>query len=220
LVRSLDPNCLINSRILMTHPDIAKKVDFLSMGDNVFPTTKFNQPWETSGTMNHSWGYHQLDYYWEPTKSLLSKLIGNVSRNGNFQLNIGPMADGTFPKASIRRLREIGAWLYVNGEAVYNVKPTPLNDLNLNWGFITRTTTNANQYKLFLHVLKWPENGELVVNGADTLPANAFILESGQQLGFIPYPEGGITIKLPHEPVDTNITVIEIDLKESSSDHN
>jgi len=34
------------------------------------------------------------------------------------------MADGTFPKASVRRLREIGAWLYVNGDAVYGSGPS------------------------------------------------------------------------------------------------
>jgi alpha-L-fucosidase len=212
LVRNLDPNCLINSRILMTHPDIAQKVDFLSMGDNVFPTTMFNQPWETSGTMNYSWGYHQLDYHWETTKSLLSKLIGNVSRNGNFQLNIGPMADGTFPKASIRRLREMGAWFFVNGEAVYNAKPTELNDANLIWGFITKSSLDTNNSKLYLYVTKWPDNRELEIKGIDILPSKVSILETGQQLNFIPYPQGGITIQLPFEPVDSNITVIEIDL--------
>jgi len=209
LVRKLDPNCLINSRILMRHPDIASKVDFLSMGDNEFPTDIINQPWETSGTMNYSWGYHQLDYHWETPKSLIAKLVGNVSRNGNFQLNIGPMAVGTFPKASVRRLREIGAWLYVNGDAVYGSGPSQA--ISDNWGFIICKKQEANKNRLYLNIVNWPENRELVVKGIDELPEKVYLLETGQQLDFIPYPENGMTIRLPNTPIDPNITVVVIE---------
>jgi len=209
LVRKLDPNCLINSRILMRHPDIAKKVDFLSMGDNEFPLDVINQPWETSGTMNYSWGNHQLDYHWETPKSLISKLLGNVSKNGNFQLNIGPMADGTFPKASVRRLREIGAWLYVNGEAVYGSGPSQTKSDN--WGFITQKKQRENKNRLYLNIVNWPETRELVVKRIDLLPKKVYLLETGQSLDYIPYPENGITIRLPNTPIDPNITVVALE---------
>ncbi len=209
LVRKLDPNCLINSRILMRHPDIARKVDFLSMGDNEFPSDIINQPWETSGTMNYSWGYHQLDYHWETPKSLIAKLVGNVSRNGNFQLNIGPMPDGTFPKASIRRLREIGAWLYVNGDAVYASGPGKAKGDK--WGFVTQKKQNEGINRVYLNIVNWPENRELVVNGIDKLPQKVYLLETGQQLDFIPYPENGITIRLPNTAIDPNSTVVVVE---------
>lgn len=209
LVRKLDPNCLINSRILMRHPDIAQKVDYLSMADNDFPNEVINQPWETSGTINHSWGYHQLDHNWETTKSLLAKLIGNVSRNGNFQLNIGPMADGTFPKASIRRLREIGAWMCVNGDAVYG--SGAFQARSENWGFITCKQQDANKNRLYLNIVDWPENRELVVKGISLLPTKVYLLETQQQLDFIPYPENGITIWLPQTAIDPNITVVVVE---------
>ncbi len=209
LVRKLDPNCLINSRILMRHPDIALKVDFLSMGDNEFPSDIINQPWETSGTMNYSWGYHQLDYHWETPKSLIAKLVGNVSRNGNFQLNIGPMPDGTFPKASVRRLREIGAWLYVNGDAVYASGPGKAKGDK--WGFVTQKKQNEGINRVYLNIVNWPENRELVVNGIDKLPQKVYLLETGQQLDFIPYPENGLTIRLPNTAIDPNSTVVVVE---------
>jgi alpha-L-fucosidase len=193
----------------MRHPDIAKKVDFLSMGDNEFPSDIINQPWETSGTMNHSWGYHQLDYHLETTQSLLAKLLGNVSRNGNFQLNIGPMADGTFPKASVRRLREIGAWLYVNGEAVYGAGPSVVKGDK--WGFVTRKVQETNKNRLFLNIVNWPENRELVVKGIDRLPEKVYLLETGQKLDFVPYTENGMTIRLPNNPIDSNVTVVMVE---------
>jgi alpha-L-fucosidase len=43
-----------------------------------------------------------------------------VSKNGNFLLDVGPRADGTIPEIMQTRLRETGAWLHTNGEAIYN----------------------------------------------------------------------------------------------------
>ncbi len=209
LVRALDPDCLINSRILMKHPDIADKVDFISMGDNHFPKNTISMPWETSGTMNRSWGYHQWDYHWEPTGELLKKLVGNVSRNGNFQLNIGPKGNGEFPLASIRRLGEIGAWMAVNGEAIYASLPNPIADQD--WGYITSRPMNDHLTRLYLHIEKWPQNGEIRVHGVRVLPEQVFVLESQQSLLFAPH-HGSVTITLPHTPVDPKLTVVVMDV--------
>jgi alpha-L-fucosidase len=37
-------------------------------------------------------------------------------------LNVGPTAEGLIPQPSIERLREMGSWLEVNGEAIYGAK--------------------------------------------------------------------------------------------------
>ena len=50
-------------------------------------------------------------------------LIDIVSKNGGLLLNIGPKADGTIPEREVQMLREIGAWLQVNGEAIYGTRP-------------------------------------------------------------------------------------------------
>lgn len=207
-VRRLDPDCLINSRILQRHPDINDKVDFISMGDNSFPTEAIDKPWETSGTMNHSWGFHQLAFDWEPAGGLLRKLMGNVSRNGNFQMNIGPMADGKFPPASVRRLREMGAWLHVNGDAVYSSMPNPLFEEN--WGFITWKEENGTA-RVYLSVTDWPENRRLVARGIDILPEKIYVLETGQVLDFL-LDHSRVVIQLPVNPPDENITVIVMEM--------
>lgn len=81
LVRETKPDCLINSRI-----GTREGIDYLSMGDNSFPAKGFDMPWETSGTLNHSWGYHRLDFKWKPTPQLIRHLVDNTSRGGNYQL--------------------------------------------------------------------------------------------------------------------------------------
>lgn len=54
------------------------------------------------------------------TEEVVHSLVDIVSKNGNFLLDIGPRADGTIPEIMQTRLRETGAWLAVNGEAIYD----------------------------------------------------------------------------------------------------
>jgi alpha-L-fucosidase len=51
------------------------------------------------------------------------KIIENVSKNGNYLLNISPRADGTIPQEQQDVLLAIGKWLEVNGEAIYYTRP-------------------------------------------------------------------------------------------------
>ena len=82
------------------------------------PTT--GRPTPPSAT--HRWGYIEHDTFKSP-EFLVHQLIDIVSKNGNLLLNFGPRSDGTIPDEVRTTLLEMGAWLKVNGEAIYGTTP-------------------------------------------------------------------------------------------------
>lgn len=79
--------------------------------------------WQTDTALAiNSWGYTEGNQY-KTTDSVVDDLIDIVSKNGALLLNVGPKADGTIPEPEQKMLREIGAWLRANGEAIYETRP-------------------------------------------------------------------------------------------------
>lgn len=70
----------------------------------------------------NSWGYTQGNDFKTPYE-LICNLIDVVSKNGCLMLNVGPKADGTICPEEAAVLREIGKWLQINGEAIYDTSP-------------------------------------------------------------------------------------------------
>ena len=159
LIRELQPNCLINSRLGLSIEEDSD-VDFHEMGDNQIGNQMRDFPWQSPATVSHSWGFHRKDTDWKSTTSLLHSLINNVSLNGNYLLNIGPRANGEVPYEIEKRLHEIGKWLKVNGESIYGCKAFDLpKDLH-DWGKITSKKTDTGTV-LYLHLFNYPLGNQL-----------------------------------------------------------
>ena len=131
LAYDIQPKALINSRVGNGFGD------YLSAGDNQIPTdinTKY-KIWETPGTLNNTWGYKSYDHDWKSFNEMLFWVVEIASKGGNYLLNVGPDGNGVIPEESAKVLREIGAWLKINGEAIYGTSrwttmkegPTTLN---------------------------------------------------------------------------------------------
>ncbi len=95
------------------------------------PEEALDHPWETCMTMAGSWSYVPNDHY-KPTKTLIHNLVNIVAKGGNYLLNVGPGPEGELPEKAISRMKEIGAWMKINGAAIYKTRPiAPYKEENI-----------------------------------------------------------------------------------------
>lgn len=211
-VRSLQPDCLINSRV--SH--FMGMGDFVSKGDNeIGMSGEDTRPWETPMTLNQSWGYTTKDQVWKTADSLIKKLVNVIGKGGNLLLNVGPMPQGTIPELSAERLREVGEWTGRNAEAIYGTDGSPF-PVELEWGALT---TRPGRVYLHVHNDKWPANG-LRLGGIRNRVLRAYCLadQSRTELEFEQaYDEElelhTLEIRLPDEPADQYVSVVALELE-------
>jgi len=167
---------------------------------NGFP----GRDWETCMTINDTWGFKSKDTNFKSTETLLRNLIDIASKGGNYLLNVGPTSKGVIPQPEADRLLAIGAWLKVNGEAIYGTTASPFKK-QMPWG---RVTQKAG--KLYLAVFDWPADGKLLLPISNS-KISARLLASAAKLEAVSTPDGW-QISLPPSAPDPIASVIEVDL--------
>lgn len=215
LCRKLQPKVIVNNRVDVGRGGMAGMSDAGFAGD--FGTPEQEIPaqgipgvdWESCMTMNTHWGYNAWDKNYKSTTELIRNLVDIVSKGGNYLLNVGPKADGTFPEESVVRLKEIGQWMKVNSEAIYATHASPFKSLP--WGRATMKPGKSKS-EVFLHVFDWPSNNKLVVPGVGNEVISAQVL--GHSTNVIAKKTGGdVVIDLPKGATNPHATVVKLTLK-------
>ena len=197
LVHSIQPDCLVCGRLGN------KLGDYATAQDNAIPPElQAEIDWETPATINDTWGWKTHDHNWKSVTQLLTNLVEIVSKGGNYLLNIGPDAEGAIPEPSVERLQAMGAWLEVNGEAIYGTQPGPIQSLD--W---CRTTQKGDA--LYLHILKWSDDGRFVLPKLDV--ESAAWLDASVDAPLSVAQDGATTvIQGPANAPNAHVTVIKL----------
>jgi alpha-L-fucosidase len=160
-----------------------------------------DRPWESCITICEQWAWKPND----KLKSLdecLRTLIYCAGGDGNLLLNVGPMPSGEIEPRQADRLREIGAWLKVNGRSIYATRGGPFPPGK--WG--------ASTYRgktVYVHVMDWQGRDTLTLPALDRDVRRAR-LHRGGKVTFAQSPQG-INLHRPAVP-DSTVTIIELHL--------
>jgi alpha-L-fucosidase len=216
-VRGLQPKIIINNRVGAGRSGMegfTKEGEFA--GD--FGTPEQQVPatglpgvdWESCLTMNNNWGFNKHDQNWKSSTELIRTLADIASKGGNLLLNVGPTAEGEFPQPSLDRLRDIGAWMRVNSEAIYATSAGPFKSLP--WGRATQKAIPGGT-RLYLHVFDWPADGKLRVPGIYNQPIRAWFLADPQKTALeVARDADALVIRLPRAAPDAVNTVVALDI--------
>ena len=199
LVHKLQPDCMVSGRLGNGW------YDFAVMADNKYPEGALQAPWQSAASMfDETWSYRSWQKRGDKHEKAMEKLrslINVVSHGGNFLLNIGPRGDGSVVEFESDVLKEIGAWLKENGEAIYGTEASPFRE-DFAWG---KSTRKGNKLYLILSG-KYPTNGTIELNlPGYKLQDSKGILTSANMKGsklFVNLPENAYN--------NQNIEVVEL----------
>lgn len=141
MARSYQPGLLVVDRTV--HGEYENYVT----PEQAVPDHYLPYPWESCITMGNSWSYVPNDNY-KSSRKIIHLLTDIISKNGNLLLNIGPGPDGEWDPVAYERLSQVGAWMKINSEAIYDTEADPQLPRQGNWVFTRKGKTVYAIYQL------------------------------------------------------------------------
>lgn len=220
-VRRLSPDCVINSRLYtmagasstqVITPDMLEVFDYFSLGDKEVPPKKLPLTTESPDSVSSSYGYKAHgEHHYHSLQELIHRLVHTVCAGGSYLLNCGPMGSGKIDPNAVELFSGIGDWIRDNHESIYDTEANPL-PARPAWG---DASLSKDGKSLYLHVMEWPADAQLRVDGVPVKAVSATFLASGAADQNISLSQDGATVvlSLPAKAIDEHDTVIKVSLE-------
>jgi len=168
-----NPEGVVNNRFGYGHADFItpeySKLEKISL-----------KKWETCRGFGYTFGYNQAETaeHMLSPKQLIALVADIVSKNGNLLIGLGPKADGSISELQLERLRALGRWLRVNGEAIYDTRPWVTAEGKTATGGQMRFTRKGDS--VYAILLDRPERASVTLEGV--------VAESGSTITLLGQP--------------------------------
>ncbi|MGO8931497.1 MAG: alpha-L-fucosidase [Limisphaerales bacterium] len=189
-IRKLQPDVMFRCRGIGNYGDYYTPEGFV-------PGAKENttMPWMVIYPLAGIWSYQPNAAIYRDGPWIVTNLVDAVAKGGNFMVGIGPDANGKLHPKAVEAIEYAGAWLRVNGEAIFDTRPREAN----NWkeGDDLRYTRSKDNRVVYAISLKWPGQELHLQHVRPRAGSIVRMLGVEQPLQWRPEGPAGIVISMP-----------------------
>jgi alpha-L-fucosidase len=189
-LRTLQPDVMLRARGIGNYGDYYTPEGFV-------PGSKENTevPWMVIYPLGTSFSYDADAKNYKGAAWIVRNVVDTVAKGGNFQIGVGPDANGEFHPTAVSQLRDAGRWLKLNGEAIYATRPRA-GDL---WreGDNIRYTTSKDSKTTYCFLLNWPGRSVTLASPPDSPNVRVHMLGYAAALPSHRDPAKGLVIEIP-----------------------
>jgi alpha-L-fucosidase len=157
--------------------------------------TVSDKPWFCIYPLGTDFSYEPDAAKYKGTQWIVQNLVDTVAKGGGLEIGIGPNAYGEFHPEALRQMKGAGAWLKVNGEAIYATRP---RDGTL-WseGDTVRYTRSKDRRFVYAFLTEWPGTQVVLKTVQPKVGSKVAFLGSRESLQWKFDSAQGTTITLP-----------------------
>jgi alpha-L-fucosidase len=189
-IRKLQPDVMLRARGIGNYGDYYTPEGFI-------PESKENttMPWMVIYKLAGTWVYPHNTNKFHGADWVVQNLADITAKGGNFMIGFGPDDNGKFHPRVIETLKQVGAWLKINGEAIYSTRPRP-GDLWREGDNVRFTRTKDNRF-IYAICLAWPGESLTLKTVRAKAGSKVTLLGSAESLPWRNDAVKGLVIQIP-----------------------
>jgi alpha-L-fucosidase len=198
-------------------PERRKRLTFSSPRHCDFRTPEYDvlhtvseKKWELARGVGHSFGANRHERAEDiiSDTELIQMFCDVVSKNGNLLIGVGPRPDGTVPESQQAPLRGLGAWLSVNGEAIYGSRPWVITESESSDGTPLRFTRSGDG--VYALVMGMPSGRQVLLPAIDGAGVNRVRVVATGELAPWSLEDGALVVTLPERMPVSAVTALDL----------